>query len=205
MRVHEVRYGRADSPCFTRTYTDGFGDVIREERSGANGAPLVTAQRTRLSGLTLATNSLTITTDILGNENIVRNILAPAIQSSCEIKHTPGILNVATNWYTDGVMVSNISHSGVMTQIRRDALRRETARIDGRGNVSRIEYDGLGRVAATIDALTNATTYAYDAMNRVAAITNALGDADERHLAVRLHLRRGEASRRMYALSPTGS
>ena len=83
----------------------------------------------------------------------------------------------ATNWYTDGVMVSNISHSGVMTQIRRDALRREVARIDGRGNVTRTEYDALGRVAATIDALTNATTYAYDAMNRVAAITNALGHA----------------------------
>ena len=60
----------------------------------------------------------------------------------------PGIFNAATNWYTDGVMVSNISHSGVMTQIRRDALRREVARIDGRGNVSRIEYDRHGRVAA---------------------------------------------------------
>ena len=56
-------------------------------------------------------------------------------------------------------------------------VRRETARIDGRGNVTRTEYDRLGRVAATIDALTNATAYAYDAMNRVAAITNALGDA----------------------------
>ena len=90
---------------------------------------------------------------------------------------TPGILNVATNWYTDGVMVSNISHSGVQTQIRRDALRRETAHIDGRGNVTRTEYDALGRVAATVDALTNATTYAYDPMGRVAAVTNALGHA----------------------------
>ena len=60
-------------------------------------------------------------------------------------------------------MVSNISHSGVMTQVRRDAMRRETARIDGRGNVTRTAYDSLGRVAATIDALTNATTFAYDA------------------------------------------
>ena len=41
-------------------------------------------------------------------------------------------------------------------------VRRETVRIDGRGNVTRTEYDRLGRVAATIDALTNATTYAYD-------------------------------------------
>ena len=53
--------------------------------SDAAIAPLVTAQRTRLSGLTLATNSLTITTDIRGNENIVRNILDPAILSSCRI------------------------------------------------------------------------------------------------------------------------
>ena len=66
---------------------------------------------------------------------------------------------------------------GVSTQIRRAALRRETSRIDGRGNVTRTEYDALGRVAATIDALANATTYAYDPMGRVAAITNALGDA----------------------------
>ena len=75
-------------------------------------------------------------------------------------------------------MVSNISHSGVQTQIRRDAMRREIARIDGRGNVTRTAYDSLGRVAATIDALTNATTYAYDPMNRVAAITNALSNVD---------------------------
>ena len=56
-------------------------------------------------------------------------------------------------------------------------MRRETAHIDGRGNVTRAVYDSLGRVAATIDALTNATTYAYDPMGRVAAVTNALGDA----------------------------
>ena len=256
VRVHEIRYGRTDSPRFTRTYTDGFGDVIREERSGANGAtlvtenaydafgrliataetaqplvayeydawgdriaqtqsaddewrlaetetatvvaddgevwretmatrscsdaaiaPLVTAQRTRLSGLTLATNAVTITTDVRGNETVTTTTLNPATQSSHETTLTPGVLNVATNWYTDGVMVSNISHSGVLSQTRRDAMRRETARIDGRGNTTRTEYDALGRVAATIDALTNATTYAYDAMNRVAAITNALGDA----------------------------
>ena len=112
-----------------------------------------------------------------GNETVKIAALDPATQSSHETTLTSGVLNVATNWYTDGVMVSNISHSGVQTQIRRDAMRREIARIDGRGNVTRTEYDALGRVAATIDALTNATTYAYDPMGRVAAVTNALGDA----------------------------
>ena len=91
----------------------------------------------------------------------------------------PGLHNVATNWYNGGVMVSNVTESVVLAQVAYDALRRETARIDGRGNVSRTRYDAFGRVAETIDALTNATAYAYDAMGRVAAVTNALGETTE--------------------------
>ena len=256
-RVHEIRYGRPDSPRFTRTFTDGFGDVLREERSGANGttlitenaydacgrlvesattgspsvsydyddwgdristtrcadglaqvvsnaaanivhdgevwhetittrstsdtdiAPLVTASRTRLSGLSLATNALSVATDVRGNETVSLSALHPAALSSQSATIAPGILNVATNWYTDGVMVSNVTESGVLTRYCYDPLRRETARIDGRGNVTRTVYDGLGRVAATIDALTHVTTYAYDVMGRVAAVTNALGEVTE--------------------------
>ena len=59
-------------------------------------------------------------------------------------------------------MVSNISHGGVMTQIRRDAMRRETARIDGRSNVSRTVYDAQGRQVEAHDAA-GVTTFAYDA------------------------------------------
>ena len=123
-------------------------------------ASLVTAQRTRLSGLSLATNAVTVTTDVRGNETVTTTTLAPATQSSFETTLAPGILNVETNWYTDGVMVSNISHSGVMTQIRRDALRREVVRIDGCGNVTRTEYDALSRQAEAHDAA-GVTTFAY--------------------------------------------
>ena len=59
-------------------------------------------------------------------------------------------------------MVSNISHSGVLSQTRRDALRREVAHIDGRGNVTRTEYDALCRQVEAHDAA-GVTTFAYDA------------------------------------------
>ena len=71
--------------------------------------------------------------------------------------------------------------------IRRDAMRREVARIDGRGNVTRTVYDSLGRVVATVDALTNVTTFAYDtygantiayAYNVRGELTNAVSDVD---------------------------
>ena len=253
-RTEEVRYGRPDSPRFTRTYTDGFGDVVREERGGADGttlvtengydgcgnlvetvatgepsvsyaydewgeavamaseadgivrtvsnltanvirdgevwreivttrgcsdaaiAPLVTSRRTRLSDLSLATNAVSVSVDMRGNETVSVTALDPETQSSFSTTVLPGLNNAAVNWYNDGMVVSNISQSAVVTETRYDAFRRETARIDGRGNVSRTRYDALGRVAATVDALTNATAYAYDAMGRVAAVTNALGE-----------------------------
>ena len=37
-----VRYGRADSPRFEKTYRNGFGETVRTERSGFGGATLVT-------------------------------------------------------------------------------------------------------------------------------------------------------------------
>ena len=55
-----------------------------------------------------------------GNETVSTATIDPETQSSFETTRTPGILNVATNWYTDGVMVSNISNSGVMTTYRHE-------------------------------------------------------------------------------------
>ena len=42
-RVHEIRYGRADSPRFTKRYENMLGQMVREERSGFRGAVLATA------------------------------------------------------------------------------------------------------------------------------------------------------------------
>ena len=71
--------------------------------------------------------------------------LDPATMASRETIFAPGVHNAATNWYNDGMSVSNISHSAVVTAIERDALRRETARIDGRGSVLRTRRDAAPR------------------------------------------------------------
>ena len=140
-------------------------------------APLCESVAKRVSGLTLAENARIVSVDVRGNETVTRVAVDPARQARTEAVVLPGLSNVATNWYVDGMLASNVSHSSVLVQVRRDALRREVARVDGRGSETRTEYDALGRVAATVDALTNATTYAYDAMGRVSAVTNALGHA----------------------------
>ena len=36
----QIRYGRSDSPRFKTTYVNGFEEIVREERSGANGSVL---------------------------------------------------------------------------------------------------------------------------------------------------------------------
>ena len=71
--------------------------------------------------------------------------LDPETQTSFSTTAIPGVHNAAVNWYNDGMSVSNISHSAVVIETRRDALRRETARIDGRGNVSRTRRDAAPR------------------------------------------------------------
>ena len=59
------------------------GEVWRETvatrtSSDAGIAPLVTANRTLLSGLSLATNALAVATDIRGNEPVSVTALDPA-------------------------------------------------------------------------------------------------------------------------------
>lgn len=44
---------------------------------------------------------------------------------------SPEVHNVATNWHNDGMVVSNISNSAVVTAIARDAQRRDAAPRNG--------------------------------------------------------------------------
>ena len=71
--------------------------------------------------------------------------------------------------------VSTRTPTGVTTTYAYDALGRQIAQTDGRGNTSQIVYDEQGRVAKTIDPLGNETIYAYDALGRQTAVTDPLG------------------------------
>ncbi len=142
--------------------------------------PLVEARRIRRSGLTLDENACTVDTDVRGNVTVRRVAVDPVNRRRVETVESPKVVNVATNWFVDGVSVSNVTSTGVCEQRTYDAYRRETARIDGRGNATMRNYNPLGRLARVVDASGAATSYAYDALGRVTEITNAVGNVTTR-------------------------
>ena len=71
-RVHETRYGSANSPRFTRRYENLLGQTIREERSGFQGAVLATVHNYDSLGRHVSTTAdyeptTEYTYDTLGN------------------------------------------------------------------------------------------------------------------------------------------
>ena len=250
-----VRYGRADSPRYAKTYANGFGETVREERPGANGAtlvteyaynakgqlvstvstgrpaetrtydawgelvsvvhaadgtsrtvetatanalldgevwrvamrtvacsdpaitPLVTTNRTQLSGLSLTNESRQVSVDVRGNARAAWSSFDPATSTRQTYSTIPTATNIALSEEVDGVRVRAVSHSAVTNAAAYDAYRRAVTRIDGRGNATTNAYDAAGRLESVADATGATTRYVYDAMGRTAAVTNALGVA----------------------------
>ena len=138
-------------------------------------APLVTYQSAQLTGLTTANPSCTRATDIRGNvtESWTEFINGITISK----RRVPEAANIASTRNRYGVQLETVSRSSVTNTSCYDALGRQVASIDGRGNITRTEYDGLGRSACSVDADSNRTTYAYNDFGELIAVTNALGDA----------------------------
>ena len=250
-----VRYGRADSPRYVKTYVNGYGETVREERPGANGAtlvteyaynakgqlvstvstgrpaetrsydawgelvsvvraadgtsrtvetatanalldgevwrvamrtvacsdpaitPLVTTNRTQLSGLSLTNESRQVSVDVRGNARAAWSSFDPATSTRLTYSTIPTATNIALSEEVDGVTTRAVSHSAVTNAAAYDAYRRAVARIDGRGNATTNAYDALGRLSSATDPTGATTCYVYDAMGRTAAVTNALGVA----------------------------
>ena len=76
----------------------------------------------------------------------------------------------------NGLRVSSVSTTSITNTFAYDALGRQTALTDGRGNTSVTAYNSLGQVLYAEDAATNRTTYAYDALGRRTEVTDALGN-----------------------------
>ena len=70
-----------------------------------------------------------------------------------------------------------VSVSAVTNTVAYDALGRQIANTDGRGNTRQTEYNSLGQRSASIDALGNRTTYSYDQFSNLASVTDPLGNA----------------------------
>ena len=163
----------------TRTRLTGLGDTVLS-------APSRTDDGTGL--LVAETRSF----DPLGNETISRSFIDRTTHTTTHTTSTETSSLAAETIARCGLTVSTRSPTGVTTTYAYDALGRQIAQTDGRGNTSQVVYDAQGRVAKIIDALGHETTYTYDALGRQVAVTDPLGnivtttyDAEDHILAQR--------------------
>ena len=146
---------------------------IHEDDSAAS--QLIGVHRSRVTGLG-ADNLVAESVSIDQRGNATTNRVWRNRDEATEITETkyPTAQNAALSVVSNGLAVMSVSQSCVTNTFAYDALNRQIAATDGRGNTTRTEYDALGRVAATIDALGHATTYGYDALRRQISVTDPL-------------------------------
>ena len=140
-------------------------------------APLVTTDRTQVSGLALTNEARRVATDVRGQATESWSTFDPAASTRQTYSTIPTATNIALAETVDGVTTRAVSHSAVTNAAAYDAYRRAVTQTDGRGNATTNAYDALGRRVSAADATGATTRYVYDAMGRTAAVTNALGVA----------------------------
>ena len=138
-------------------------------------AKLMSVHRSRVTGLG-ADNLIAESVSIDQRGNATTNRVWRYRDEATEITETkyPTAQNAALSVVSNNLAIMSVSQSGVTNTFAYDALNRQIAATDGRGNTTRTMYDPLGRVASTIDALGYATTYGYDALGRQTSVTDPL-------------------------------
>lgn len=138
-------------------------------------APLVTSSARQLTGLIPLLPARSHFTDVRGN--VTENELLVSSPFVTSRQTVPYATNrpLAVSRY--GVELQTVSVSAVTNTVAYDALGRQIANTDGRGNTTHVEYNSFGQRSASIDALGNRTTYAYDQFGNLASVTDPLGNA----------------------------
>ena len=138
-------------------------------------AKLMSVHRSRVTGLEVD-NLIAESVSIDQRGNATTNRVWRNRDAATEISETkyPTAQNAALSVVSNGLVVMSVSQTGVTNTFSYDALNRQIAATDGRGNTTRTVYDSLGRVASTIDALGYATTYGYDALGYRVSTTDPL-------------------------------
>lgn len=162
-------------------YVKFNGDWWRETRQwsihddNSVESRLIGVQRSRITGLgvdNLASESVTI--NQRGNETLSRTFCNRDAAEEIVWTKYPTSTTPEVTISTNGLVYSSTSQTGVTTTFGYDALQRQIAQTDGRGNTTRTTYDNFGRVSSTIDALGYATAYGYDALGRQISVTDPL-------------------------------
>ena len=138
-------------------------------------APLVTSTSRQLTGLTTAFPACSRTTDVRGSVTTNETLFDSALVTTRQT--LPYATNKPLSISRYGIAVMNVSVSAVTNTVAYDALGRQIAHTDGRGNTKHTEYNKRGQRSASIDALGNRTVYAYDQFGNLASVTNPLGHA----------------------------
>ena len=138
-------------------------------------APLITSSARQLTGLTASLPARSRSFDVRGNvtenETLFDSAFAVSRQTLPYATNKP----LALSRY--GVSLMDVSVSAVTNTVAYDALGRQIANTDGRGNTRHVEYNSFGQRSASIDALGNRTTYAYDQFGNLSSVTDPLGNA----------------------------
>ena len=103
--------------------------------------PLVTTDRTQVSGLALTNEARRVATDVRGQASESWSTFDPASSTRQTYSTIPTATNIALSEEVDGVRVRAVSHSAVTNAAAYDAYRRAVTRIDGRGNATTNAYD----------------------------------------------------------------
>ena len=147
----------------TRRRLTGLGAPTTRTSPSSGGA----VARSATGGVLL---SETVTADALGNETIARRTLDPSTGLVTDETLSPASALPALSYTLGGLLVSNVTATGVTTLYGHDALGRKTSVTDGRGNVTSYSYDERGNLVSETDAAGAITSYAYDALNRRTAV-----------------------------------
>ncbi len=78
--------------------------------------------------------------------------------------------------YAFGDLVEMVDSACVTNRFEVDALGRQVATVDGRGNRTVYAYDAKNNLVSATDAIGAVTAYGYDVMGQAVAVTNALGN-----------------------------
>ena len=138
-------------------------------------APLVTSSARQLTGLTPAHPSRSRSFDVRGNVTETELLVSVPVVTSSQI--VPYATNRPLTLSRYDVELQTVSVSAVTNTVAYDALGRQIAHTDGRGNTRHVEYNSFGQRVASIDALGNRTVYAYDQFGNLASVTDPLGNA----------------------------
>ena len=138
-------------------------------------APLVTSTSRQLTGLTTALPSRSRATDVRGNVTVNETLFDSALVTTRQT--LPYATNKPLSISRYGINVQEVSVSAVTNSYAYDALGRQIAHTDGRGNTKHTEYSKRGQRSASIDALGNRTVYAYDRYGNLTSVTDPLGHA----------------------------